>query len=216
MYLFRIIIPAAILLSLTLFFEYRKSVSKVVVFKTATSLLFILAAVLQPGSDATYFALLFIGLIFCLFGDLFLAIPKVIMFRIGLVSFLVGHIFYIFAFISIARPGLYTLPAAAAILAASTLVYRWLLPHLGKMRIPVMCYVIVISIMLCLACAVFTTGSVKAEGRMLILSGAILFYLSDLFVARDRFIKDQMGNRFIGLPLYYAGQFILAFSTGLV
>lgn len=32
----------------------------------------------------------------------------------------------------------------------------------------------------------------------------------------DRFIKKQMLNRCIGLPLYYAGQFLLAFSVGVV
>jgi hypothetical protein len=32
-------------------------------------------------------------------------------------------------------------------------------------------------------------------------------------VARQRFVVDAIVNRRIGLPLYYAGQFLLAFSA---
>jgi hypothetical protein len=44
--------------------------------------------------------------------------------------------------------------------------------------------------------------------------GALGFYVSDIFVARQRFLKTDFVNRLIGLPLYYGGQFLLAFSTG--
>jgi hypothetical protein len=46
--------------------------------------------------------------------------------------------------------------------------------------------------------------------------GALSFYFSDVFVARDRFIEQQFLNRLLGLPLYFAGQFLLAFSVGLL
>jgi len=39
-----------------------------------------------------------------------------------------------------------------------------------------------------------------------------LFYVSDIFVARQRFVARQHINRLVGLPLYYAGQFMIAFS----
>jgi hypothetical protein len=37
-----------------------------------------------------------------------------------------------------------------------------------------------------------------------------------VFVARDRFLKKDFFNRLVGLPLYYTGQFILAFSVGVL
>jgi hypothetical protein len=40
--------------------------------------------------------------------------------------------------------------------------------------------------------------------------------VSDIFVARQRFVTKAFVNRSAGLPLYYAGQFMIAFSTGLV
>jgi hypothetical protein len=51
---------------------------------------------------------------------------------------------------------------------------------------------------------------------MLVFSGALAFYVSDIFVARQRFLKTEFLNRLIGLPLYYSGQFMLAFSGGLL
>jgi hypothetical protein len=43
-------------------------------------------------------------------------------------------------------------------------------------------------------------------------AGALLFYLSDLAVARDRFVRPGLANRLVGLPLYYAGQVLLALA----
>jgi hypothetical protein len=37
--------------------------------------------------------------------------------------------------------------------------------------------------------------------------------VSDLFVARDRFVQPGFVNRLLGLPLYYAAQAMLAIST---
>ena len=39
--------------------------------------------------------------------------------------------------------------------------------------------------------------------------GALLFYLSDLCVARERFVVKSKWNGIVGLPLYYAGQLML-------
>ncbi|TSA45075.1 MAG: lysoplasmalogenase, partial [Deltaproteobacteria bacterium] len=39
------------------------------------------------------------------------------------------------------------------------------------------------------------------------------FYISDIFVARQRFVTPNYFNRAIGLPLYFAGQFMIAFSV---
>jgi hypothetical protein len=42
--------------------------------------------------------------------------------------------------------------------------------------------------------------------------GALLFYLSDLAVARERFFESGFENRLFGLPAYYAAQVILAMT----
>jgi hypothetical protein len=50
--------------------------------------------------------------------------------------------------------------------------------------------------------------------RLLVLCGAFSFYLSDIFVARQRFVTPSFFNRLAGLPLYYLGQFLLASTPG--
>jgi hypothetical protein len=48
-----------------------------------------------------------------------------------------------------------------------------------------------------------------------VLIGAVAFYVSDLAVARQRFVRQQVLNRLWGLPLYYGAQLLLASSIGL-
>jgi len=42
--------------------------------------------------------------------------------------------------------------------------------------------------------------------------GAIAFFASDLSVARDKFVVRNYVNRAWGLPAYYAGQLLIAWS----
>jgi hypothetical protein len=74
---------------------------------------------------------------------------------------------------------------------------------------------IVISIMLVGAWSVLGDARMPWSGRIVVFVGAFSFYFSDLFVARDRFLKKEFLNRLVGLPMYYTGQFLLAFSVGL-
>ncbi|MDP7453893.1 MAG: lysoplasmalogenase family protein, partial [Arenicellales bacterium] len=55
-------------------------------------------------------------------------------------------------------------------------------------------------------------GAVANAATPMILLGALMFYVSDLAVARDRFVATGFGNRVWGLPLYYGGQLVLASS----
>jgi hypothetical protein len=52
--------------------------------------------------------------------------------------------------------------------------------------------------------------------RIIIPAAALIFYISDIFVSRHRFVKKEFINRAIGLPMYYTAQFIIAFSTGMI
>ena len=64
------------------------------------------------------------------------------------------------------------------------------------------------------AMAMFANGTISSTVRWLVLPGALLFYASDIFVARDRFVKPGFDNRLFGLPPYFAAQFMFAFSLG--
>ena len=209
-----IIIAAALLLAGLLYFENNGNLKGKLPTKTILSCLFIFTALLQSRPLPGYSHVMLLGLMFCLGGDVFLALPRERMFLFGLVSFLLGHVCYVLGFFYVADLNLWTWIGGAMSLAVSGLVFFWLRPHLGSMLGPVIAYIVVITIMVIGAFTVFGDGGLNSTGRLLVLFGAVSFYLSDLFVARDRFLKAEFANRLVGLPLYYGGQFFLAFSIG--
>jgi len=211
-----IILIAAALLGLLLFFEKEENRKGIVPTKTILSALFVITAAMQQHPIHSYFVFVLIGLIFCLGGDVCLALPQEKAFLVGLILFLLGHVLYIVAFLQVASFGGLPWPSVVATLGISTGVYLWLRPHLGRMHGPVAAYVIVITAMVCMAWALSGNRSLDITGRCLALIGAISFYVSDLFVARDRFLQASFVNRLVGLPAYYCGQFLLAFSVGLL
>lgn len=209
-----IIGKAVVLLSFLLYFEKTGQPRAKLAVKTALSVLFVVTVFLQPKAQTSYGRLLTVGLILCLWGDVFLALPGLKWFRAGLVAFLLGHILYVAAFARLAPGADWFSFGSLAILAASAGVYLWLRPNLGAMHLPVLAYILVITIMVFGALGVYRQPGAASSGKSMILLGSVLFYLSDLFVARDQFIKKDFLNRLIGLPLYYSGQFLLAFSPG--
>lgn len=209
-----IIILGIILLFGLLYYEKKKNRIPHLITKTTLSLLFVTTALLQPHSVPAYYHYLLIGLIFCLMGDVCLALPQKKAFMGGLVAFLVGHLLYILSFSSLIPISYWISSGLLIIVGISALIFFWLRPHLKSMLIPVLLYMLVITLMASGAWAVFGKSSFQISGRALILTGSLCFYLSDLFVAKHRFIKEEYRNRLLGLPLYYTGQFMLAFSIG--
>ena len=211
-----IIIFGIIFLCGLLFYEKKKNRAPLLIAKSILSLLFVMTALLQPRPVPAYYHYLLVGLIFCLIGDVCLALPQEKAFRTGLIAFLIGHVFYILSFSSLTQVSHWISIGLFIFLGTSAFIFSWLRPHLKSMLIPVLLYIVIITVMGVGAWAVSWKSSFRISGRALILAGALCFYLSDVFVARDKFIKEEYQNRLLGLPLYYAGQFMLAFSIGLL
>lgn len=212
-----VIIAAALaLLGGLLYFEKNQKPSAILPVKAPLSALFVIAACLQPHPNMNYTGALLVGLIFCLGGDLLLVSSQRRLFLLGLISFLLGHIAYIVAIVGVSNVNYWTAIGVVVTLVASTWIFIRFAPHLGSMKPAVLAYIIVITLMLCAAWSIFGTRAVPQTGRYMVFFGALFFYLSDIFVARQRFIKPDFTNRLVGLPLYYLGQFLLAFSTGII
>jgi uncharacterized membrane protein YhhN len=118
----------------------------------------------------------------------------------------VGHALFATAFLLrgvSASAGALALAGALVFVAGA---WRWLRPHLGPGdRLPVLLYLGVIASML--ACAI---GGVGAGAPWAAGAGAVLFALSDLAVAQDRFVAPSFASTLWGLPTYYAAQLLLA------
>jgi uncharacterized membrane protein YhhN len=123
-------------------------------------------------------------------------------------SFLTGHVAYIAACTTASPIVDWSLLPLIPLAAAGLATARWLWPHLGLRRMSVSAYVVVISVMVWGAIAAVAAGSLP--GRFAV--GAVFFYLSDLAVARHRFVRSEFINRVLGLPAYYAGQILIALS----
>jgi len=209
-----IVLTAIVLLAVLLHCENSRNITGLLPAKTLLSSLFILAVLVQPHPITHYYHFLLSGLLLCLVGDVCLAFQQEKMFLWGLISFLLGHVSYSFGFFHVARPGAWTWGGSIIVLCISSRIYFWLKPRLGAMKTPVMVYCIAITVMLSGAWSVLGNSRLPLSGRLMIFIGGLLFYVSDVFVARDRFLKKEFFNRLVGLPLYYTGQFILAFSVG--
>lgn len=158
------------------------------------------------------------GLVLGAVGDVLLMFDARRAFLGGLVAFLLGHIAYVIAFATLAAPATWLAGPMALLVAipalAGAVVLRWLWPHLGSLRLPVIAYVLVISVMVVGGAAISVHGSaLGARGDALATAGAVAFYASDLTVARDRFVAKGVENKLIGLPLYYGAQLLIAWSV---
>jgi uncharacterized membrane protein YhhN len=210
-----IVISALFLLAGLLFFAKKESVRGTIMTKPLLSGLFVVVALSVPHANQTYYGFILAGLLFCMAGDVFLIFLRSRKcFLLGLVSFLTGHILYGIAFFSMGSPKTLTAIIAVICLAVSTTVFIRIRTYLKAMLVPVIAYMVVITLMVIGAASLAANEHLNWTGRALACWGAVLFYLSDIFVARHRFVREEFINRLAGLPMYYAAQFMIAFSIG--
>jgi uncharacterized membrane protein YhhN len=159
-----------------------------------------------------YGRLLAAGLVLCWVGDLLLGFRTMRFFVPGLVAFLIAHLLFGAGFITFGVSPKWMLIAVLIHAVADVFILRWLWPKLpADMRIPIVAYMLVITSMV-----VLSAGAVGSGASGWLLAAAVIFTVSDLFVAREKFIKSDLINNLIGLALYYSATALLAVSTAFV
>jgi uncharacterized membrane protein YhhN len=161
---------------------------------------------------------MFFALAFSWAGDVVLELPHVIeftrlndiLFMAGLVCFMITHIMY-FTVFSL-TPGrnyvckkLFFFILPVMIYGSGLLCFMY--NDLGGMRIPVILYTIVLLAML--AAAISRYQKVNNFSYYLVLSGAILFVLSDSLLAINKFSHPFKGSSALIMSTYLAGQFLI-------
>jgi len=190
--------------------EYKGPRVHVYLFKPLT-MVFIILLVLQgarPDASLYKYAIL-AGLGFSLVGDIFLMLPlkRVIA---GLVSFLVAHLCYIVAFSAGIRLGVSGFLPALFLLYV-IIMFVVLFPHLGKMKLPVLVYELVIVMMAWRA--VERWAQIGDTGALLALAGAILFVISDSVWAINQFVRRYKSAQALILSSYFCAQWLIALSV---
>jgi uncharacterized membrane protein YhhN len=153
------------------------------------------------------------ALVFSWGGDVFLMFPG--FFLPGLISFLIAHVFYILAFfenINSAkekRPLSNTLLFALPFFISTGALFRILFPSLGEMMLPVAVYTSVITVMGISAALRF--GTVNKESFRLVLSGAVIFMLSDSTIALNKFLYhgELPYARIVIMVTYLLAQYLI-------
>lgn len=181
--------------------------------KMAAASAFIALALECGALGSEYGRVLLAGLVLCWIGDAcLLSGGRSRAFLAGIGAFLLGHLAYAAAFARLGLAGEGLLVGAAALAAFAALTLRWLWPALpGGFRLPVLAYLVVISAMV-----VTAIGASWAGAPWTLLVGAVVFAFSDLFVARDRFVREGFVNAAVGLPAYFGAQLLLAASIAQV
>jgi len=151
--------------------------------------------------------LLIIGLLFSAAGDVTLDIDRKKLFILGLIFFLLAHVFYIIAFsrnFQIQKSRFFI----AAILIVYALIIGFLLRNIpGKRLVPVMVYLLVITIM------AVTASFISTEWKI-IFCGALIFMISDTVIAINKFLIPIPNSTVFNISIYYIAQFIIV--TGFV
>ncbi len=178
---------------------------------TVASLSFLAAAQAAGALGTRYGRLVLVGLAFCALGDL--VGPQD--FYLGMYAFLIAHFVFVPAFLIRAR----TAPAGGRQVAGALLVTAvvtvalavfWLGPYLpAEHRLSVLIYVGVLAAMVVVALAV----RLDEPGPRLAAGGAVLFYISDIFIANWKYVITESWNAYLAYPLYYTACLLLAASV---
>jgi len=155
-----------------------------------------------------------LGLAFSLAGDVFLMLPRE-RFIPGLIAFLLAHVAYIIGFNQTAPtwnlPGL----IMTALVAFTIIrVYRRIAAGLvasgnSALRLPVLIYSLVISLMLVSALLTLTGISWQALPAILVSAGALLFFISDTLLAFNKFVQRLKYGPLAVIITYHIGQTLL-------
>jgi uncharacterized membrane protein YhhN len=206
------LLPTTILSAICcIWFGYRQPRQLFYLFKPLTMLLIFLVANLGNADQTIYKLLIAAGLVFSLAGDVLLMLPLE-QFRAGLTAFLLAHLFYISAFLSLIDSLHWWPPVILLIIGTCFILY--IFPKLGSQKIPVILYIGVILVM------VWTAGEVLYQdpqiGTWFVFVGAILFVVSDLILALNRFQNMFNSARALNLTAYFTAQLLIASSVGLL
>jgi len=148
-------------------------------------------------------SLLLMALGFSLLGDVMLTLPIESQLEWGIGFFMLAHFSYISLFVNDGafqiRRTVYFLP----VLLLIYLVFVYLFPHLGKMQVPVIIYLCVLTTM------VFSAFQVMHKA-LIIGCGALLFLFSDLTTALSLFMFPEYDWRIEVMLTYYLAQWLLA------
>jgi len=205
------LLPIVISALCCIWFVSRQNQRLFYLFKPLTIGLIIVFALLGENKLPFYRIMIIAGLILSMIGDVFLMLPTD-QFLAGLAAFLLAHICYITAFVSVINGVSWWLLVIYMVLGVGFVYF--LFPKLGPRKEAVIVYIFVIAIMIWMATEMlFQTPQL---GSLIVFLGAILFALSDFVLSLNRFQGAFKFARAVTLALYFTAQTLMAASVGIL
>jgi len=162
--------------------------------------------------------LIFAALILSLFGDGFLlfAGSSIYFFVYGLIAFLLAHLLYSFAFFRDFKNNPQASKRYGHLMlffmgVFSLSFYTWIRDYLNDLRVPVMAYIFVISMMAILSG--YRYQRVNMLSFKLIYLGAIFFVASDSLLAYNKFVEPFPFSGMLIMGTYMMAQYLLTMGT---
>ena len=173
-----------------------------------TSLIVLFLLKHRDTAAKAYSNLVIIGLLFCLGGDTFLLFPD--HFAFGLGAFLIGHLWFIAAFVK-ENGWKFPLKIGIPLAVFGSILYSLIYPDLGKIFLPVAVYMIVIVIMSWQGIALTRKSTEITFNRVGL--AVSLFLFSDALIALNKFYAPISFSGVIILSTYWMAIFLLAKSA---
>ncbi|HYC84538.1 MAG TPA: lysoplasmalogenase [Chryseosolibacter sp.] len=185
----------------------------VFIMATKPMLMILLGAYYLAASSSDRSVTVLGALLFSLVGDVLLLKDEY--FIGGLICFLLAHLFYILAYAQHQEipdddrglRGVQRIRLAFPIVLAGTGLIVILYPVIGDLRIPVMIYALVITIMVLKA--LYRYGRTSTTSFVLVFGGAVLFMVSDSMIAIDKFLGGVPAAGFWIMLTYIAAQYLI-------
>lgn len=170
---------------------------------------FVVLSISEEGASS-YRALVFMGILCSLVADTLLMIVEVNLMKNGIIYFMLTHVMYIAAFSLSYEFRPWNLAVAIVLLFLLFLFFRGIKGSAGKMKTPILVYAAVLCAMLFFAIAQFNGALTGRE--LFIITGAVLFVVSDFLLAYLTFIKPHRQESVIVWAVYAPAQLLIALS----
>lgn len=204
-----------ILIVIYLIARNREDLKRTAIVQPLTTFLSIVIAGLSlfnPDTNSSYTIWILVGLALCFAADIFnIDMNNDKIFIAGILCFIVAYLEYAIVF-TVFNQGFHRQDILVGILFVFIYILLMLLywKNMGKYKLPIMIYGLVLPFMVTRAISTVTSGVFPLTAAILVMAGSMMVFLGDVEYGMQRFYKP--GKFTVGPICYAGGQLLIALS----